>query len=146
MSGGQVFPTCLNCSSKVHEPLPMSWLPVDCGVGGWEGRPCEKLGMIGEPGKLVRNELLLPPACLRNASKAGRPCRLPRWFKSRSILGTGWVGRRSLRMPMVGICILGSCSSSECSSSRCWGWSWRRSVPLSPGLSGSGSDTALRGD
>ena len=31
----QIF-TCLNCSSKVHEP-PSSLDPVDCGVGGWDG-------------------------------------------------------------------------------------------------------------
>ena len=29
--------TCLNCSSKVQDP-PSSVLPVDWGVGGWEGR------------------------------------------------------------------------------------------------------------
>ena len=70
---GKFFFPCLNCSSKVHEPLPMSWLPVDWGVGGWEGLPWEKLGMLmGEPGRLARKELVLP-ACLRSASRAGRP-------------------------------------------------------------------------
>ena len=38
--------TCLNCSSKVQDP-PSSVLPVDWGVGGWEGR-AEDWGARGD--------------------------------------------------------------------------------------------------
>ena len=146
---GAMF-TCLNCSSNVQDP-PSSLLPVDCGVGGCEGRlACwcwdkEDKGLWPRPAR----KFPWAPAWRRRASRAGRPWRLAK-DSGRPSLGTGWMGRRSERMPMVGL----PCSSVSMSD-----WSsdvsllvmslWEsclRSVPLSPGLSGSCSDTPLLGD
>ena len=134
--------TCLNCSSKVQEP-PSSLLPVDWGVGGCEGLLDWCWGVIAIPG--IPRNCPWAPAYLRSASKAGSP-----WRPSKSpSLGTGCMGKRSDLMPIEGL--LSSVSMSLWSSDvSLWPMSlWEsclRSVPLSPGDSGSCSDTPLLGD
>ena len=136
--------TCLNCSSKVQDP-PRSLLPVDWGVGGWEGR-APWLGKLERP---ARN-WGAAPAWRRRASRAGRPCRASRGAPGRPSLGTGCSGSRSDRIPMVGLPVSSvstSLWSSEVSLFPMSLWqSCLRSVPLSPGDSAPSSDTPLRGD
>ena len=81
--------TCLNCSSKLQAddgspPLCELW-----GVGGWEGR----FAGILSPWGLKELRKGLCPACLRSASRAGRPDIS--W-------SPGWRGRRSERIPILG--------------------------------------------
>ena len=143
--------TCLNCSSKVHDP-PSSLLPVDCGVGGCDGRWLVfdgwKLGkLIGDPWPIPARNGFWAPAWRLRASKAGSPCKE---FRSlRPSLGMGCMGSKSDLIPIIGI-FWSSCSVSDWSSHTSFLISvWEsclRSVPLSPGLSGSCSDTALLGD